>query len=369
MEGRASPVQMAALLVALRVRGAVAGGGGGRRAGAARRDGRRCPRRTGGSWSTPAAPAGERSPPSTSPPPPRWSPPAPVCGRQAREPQLHLPLRQRRRARGARRALDLSPEQEARVSRRPGSSSCSLPLHHPAMRHVAPIRRELAMPTIMNVLGPLTNPAGARGRWSASRIPKLLELIAERARVLGHERALVVHGEPGSTSSARSAPRRSWSCATAPIRALELRSRAPSSAGPRSSRGARGRRPAENARWSPGVLKGEPRRRARGGRCSTRPRALRGRRAERCVEGCAVAEARSTGAGWDRLEALRAASARAELPDQRAAQFTKTARSSHGPGNGAGAGFRTKTSRRSPLRSGPPRRVRACRSSSGSPVG
>jgi anthranilate phosphoribosyltransferase len=71
------------------------------------------------------------------------------------------------------------------------------PLHHPAMRHVGPIRRELAMPTVMNVLGPVTNPAGARRQVVGVSDPALLELIAGALLELGHERALVVHGQPG----------------------------------------------------------------------------------------------------------------------------------------------------------------------------
>jgi anthranilate phosphoribosyltransferase len=71
------------------------------------------------------------------------------------------------------------------------------PLMHPAMRHVGPVRRELAIETVMNVLGPLANPAGAGrqvlGVADARRVP----LIAGALRALGTVHALVVHGEPG----------------------------------------------------------------------------------------------------------------------------------------------------------------------------
>lgn len=93
--------------------------------------------------------------------------------------------------------LDLSPEREAEILEEAGIVFMFAPLHHPAMRHVAPVRRELGMPTIMNVLGPLTNPAGARRQVVGVADPALLELIAGALRVLGHERALVVHGEIG----------------------------------------------------------------------------------------------------------------------------------------------------------------------------
>ena len=71
------------------------------------------------------------------------------------------------------------------------------PLMHPAMRHVGPIRRELGIPTVMNVVGPLANPAGATrqvvGVADAYRVPILAGALAE----LGAVHAMVVHGEPG----------------------------------------------------------------------------------------------------------------------------------------------------------------------------
>ncbi len=71
------------------------------------------------------------------------------------------------------------------------------PLMHPAMRHVGPVRRELAVPTVMNIVGPLANPACAGrqvvGVADARRVP----LIAGALRALGTVHALVVHGEPG----------------------------------------------------------------------------------------------------------------------------------------------------------------------------
>ena len=71
------------------------------------------------------------------------------------------------------------------------------PVMHPAMRHVGPVRRELAIPTVMNVVGPLANPASAGrqvvGVAEAARLP----LIAGALASLGSLHALVVHGEPG----------------------------------------------------------------------------------------------------------------------------------------------------------------------------
>ncbi|MBB4638970.1 anthranilate phosphoribosyltransferase [Longimicrobium terrae] len=93
--------------------------------------------------------------------------------------------------------LELDPEREARVLEEVGIVFMFAPLHHPAMRHIGPIRRELAMPTLMNILGPVTNPAGAKRQVVGVNDPALLPLIAGALQELGHDRALVVHGQPG----------------------------------------------------------------------------------------------------------------------------------------------------------------------------
>jgi len=94
-------------------------------------------------------------------------------------------------------ALELSPAGMGEVLEECGIVFMFAPLLHPAMRHVAPIRRELGMPTIMNLLGPLTNPAGAERQVVGVADPDMLELVAHALLQLGHQRALVVHGEPG----------------------------------------------------------------------------------------------------------------------------------------------------------------------------
>jgi anthranilate phosphoribosyltransferase len=71
------------------------------------------------------------------------------------------------------------------------------PSHHPAMRHAAPVRRELAARTVFNVLGPLTNPAGARAQVVGVYAPELVPTIAEVLAQLGSRRAFVVHGADG----------------------------------------------------------------------------------------------------------------------------------------------------------------------------
>jgi anthranilate phosphoribosyltransferase len=93
--------------------------------------------------------------------------------------------------------LDASVEVMAAVLDRTGIVFMFAPAMHPAMRHLAPIRRELAVPTIMNAIGPLANPAAARRQVIGVGDPARLELVAEAARTLGAEHTLVVHGEPG----------------------------------------------------------------------------------------------------------------------------------------------------------------------------
>ena len=71
------------------------------------------------------------------------------------------------------------------------------PLMHPAMRHVGPVRRELAIPTVMNIVGPLANPAFAGRQVVGVADERRLPLIAGTLRELGTMHALVVHGAPG----------------------------------------------------------------------------------------------------------------------------------------------------------------------------
>ncbi len=71
------------------------------------------------------------------------------------------------------------------------------PLMHPAMRHIGPVRREMAIPTVMNIIGPLANPAGAARQVVGVADPDRVALIAAALSALGTRHALVVHGAPG----------------------------------------------------------------------------------------------------------------------------------------------------------------------------
>jgi anthranilate phosphoribosyltransferase len=93
--------------------------------------------------------------------------------------------------------IECTPDEMVGTLRQAGIVFMFAPLMHPAMRHVGPVRRELAIQTVMNILGPLANPAGAGrqvvGVADAHRLPLLAGALAS----LGSRRAMVVHGEPG----------------------------------------------------------------------------------------------------------------------------------------------------------------------------
>ena len=93
--------------------------------------------------------------------------------------------------------LELPPAQIERSIDELGFGFLFAPTHHPAMRHAAPVRRELAARTVFNVLGPLTNPAGARAQVVGVYAPALVRTIAEVLAQLGARRAFVVHGAAG----------------------------------------------------------------------------------------------------------------------------------------------------------------------------
>jgi anthranilate phosphoribosyltransferase len=93
--------------------------------------------------------------------------------------------------------IQLSPEREAQCLRDVGICFLYAPNLHPAMRQVQTVRRELRMRTMFNLLGPLTNPARASGQVVGVYSLDLVEKLAEALSMLGLHRALVVHGLDG----------------------------------------------------------------------------------------------------------------------------------------------------------------------------
>lgn len=93
--------------------------------------------------------------------------------------------------------IEIPIERLAGVLREAGIVFMFAPTMHPAMRHVGPVRRELGIPTVMNIVGPLANPAGAARQVVGVADRSRLSLIAHALGELGTIHAMVVHGEPG----------------------------------------------------------------------------------------------------------------------------------------------------------------------------
>jgi anthranilate phosphoribosyltransferase len=104
--------------------------------------------------------------------------------------------------------IDLGPEAIAACIDDVGFGFMFAPMHHQATRHVVPVRRELAVRTIFNLLGPLTNPAGATRQVIGVSDPSYLETMAGALARLGSESALIVSAEDGLDELSVSAPTR-----------------------------------------------------------------------------------------------------------------------------------------------------------------
>ncbi len=104
--------------------------------------------------------------------------------------------------------IELTPEQVGEAIRRTGFGFMFAPAHHAAMKHVVPVRRELAVRTIFNFLGPLTNPAGATRQLLGVSDRRYQETIAEALAGLGCEHAMVVTADDGLDEISISGPTR-----------------------------------------------------------------------------------------------------------------------------------------------------------------
>ena len=102
-----------------------------------------------------------------------------------------------------------------------GLAFCFAPHFHPALKHVAAVRRRLGVPTIFNCLGPLANPAGAARQLLGVGRPELLDLMAGALARLGTTRALVVHSRDGLDEVSTSAPTQVREVRGSEIRAFE----------------------------------------------------------------------------------------------------------------------------------------------------
>src|SRR3954447_9355133 len=154
-------------------------------------------------------------------------------------------------------AIDLGPGEVAECIRGAGFGFMFAPAHHQATRFVVPVRNELAVRTIFNCLGPLTNPAGARRQLIGVSDLGMLHTIAGALVRLGVDRALVVSSEDGLDEMSTSGTTRVVEVEGSEVRAYKV---APADVGlPTSPPGAvAGGTPEQNAATTRAILAGEP---------------------------------------------------------------------------------------------------------------
>jgi anthranilate phosphoribosyltransferase len=189
------------------------------------------------------------------------------------------------------------------------------PGHHPAMRHAAPVRRQLGVRTAFNLLGPLTNPAGVRLQLVGVFAPHLTEPVAEVLGALGCERAFVVHGLDGTDEVSIAGPTRISEYRDGAVRTFEL---VPEEAGlERSSLDElAGGTPQDNAEMVRDILAGTGGPRADAVMLNAGFVAMLAGRAETAADGVQLARrALNDGAATELLERLAVASR--ELADGR----------------------------------------------------
>ena len=102
--------------------------------------------------------------------------------------------------------ISLGPDAVAKCIERAGMGFMFAPAYHPAMKFAAPLRREIGIRTVFNILGPLTNPAGAKRQVLGVASQEAHGRLASALALLGTERALVVHGAEGLDEISLSGP-------------------------------------------------------------------------------------------------------------------------------------------------------------------
>jgi anthranilate phosphoribosyltransferase len=152
--------------------------------------------------------------------------------------------------------IDLTPDAIAGCIRDAGIGFMFAPNHHPAMKHVGPTRVEIGTRTIFNLLGPLSNPAGVRRQMVGVFSRQWVEPIAHVLRHLGSERAIVVHGSDGLDEITTAGPTHVASLENGTVHTFEL---TPEAVGLKSVQAValRGSSAEENAAALYRVLKGE----------------------------------------------------------------------------------------------------------------
>lgn len=153
--------------------------------------------------------------------------------------------------------IGLTPAEVSNCIAKAGFAFMVAPAHHPAMRHVGPVRTELGTRTIFNLLGPLSNPASVKRLLLGVFAKSWLEPIAETLRDLGTERAWVMHGSDGLDEITTTGPTAVVELRDGKLRRFEI---TPEEAGlPLADAEAlKGGEPSQNASALRAVLAGEP---------------------------------------------------------------------------------------------------------------
>jgi anthranilate phosphoribosyltransferase len=155
--------------------------------------------------------------------------------------------------------IDLGPEAVADCIEEAGFGFMFAPAHHQATRFVVPVRAELAVRTIFNLLGPLTNPAGARRQLIGVSEPRFIVRIASALAKLGVDRALVVSSEDGLDEISSGAPTKVVEVNGEEVREYVLEPQdvgVTPDADPSAADGWRGGTPQENAQVTRAILQG-----------------------------------------------------------------------------------------------------------------
>jgi anthranilate phosphoribosyltransferase len=200
--------------------------------------------------------------------------------------------------------LEQEPERIALSIDELGFGFLFAPAHHPGFRHAAPVRKELGVRTVFNILGPLTNPAGARAQVVGVYARSLARTIADVLALLGAHRAFVVHGAGGLDELSPSGPNLVCEVVDGEVREYMLDPRElgiPHS----SAQELRGGSPEENAEAIRQIFAGEQGPRRDAVVLNAAGAIAAGGHAENLAEALPLAaEAVDSGAASERLEAL-----------------------------------------------------------------
>ena len=210
--------------------------------------------------------------------------------------------------------LEQQPERIARSIDELGFGFMFAPAHHPAMRHAAAVRRELGTRTVFNLLGPLTNPAGARAQIVGVYSPGLVRTIAEVLARLGTRRAFVVHGAGGIDELSPCGPNQACEVVGGDVheRTIDPEELGLERCSPEELRGGS---PAENAQAIRNVFAGEPGARRDAILLNAAGAIAAAGRADDLQDGLELARrAVDSGAAAERLEQLVAFSRAGEVP-------------------------------------------------------